>query len=96
MPILIQNKSVCRCDSEGRIQEQLLYRNVQRFRGGLVLKAHRLVYHATLGLRVIKKKKKQPQKMSLAWGTFRVFGGSIPGTDPSDQKDSCGFDFGII
>ena len=36
---------------------QLLYINVQRFRGGLVFKAHRLVYHSTLGLRVIKKKK---------------------------------------
>ena len=31
--------------------------NVQRFRGGLVFKAHRLVYHSTLGVRVIKKKK---------------------------------------
>ena len=31
---------------------------MQRFRGGLVFKAHRLVYHSTLGLRVIKKKKK--------------------------------------
>jgi len=30
----------------------------QRFRGGLVFKAHRLVYNSTLGLRVIKKKKK--------------------------------------
>ena len=28
-----------------------------RFRGGLVLKAHRLLYHSTLGSRVIKKKK---------------------------------------
>ena len=28
-----------------------------RFRGGLVLKAHRLLYHSTLGLRVIKKKR---------------------------------------
>jgi hypothetical protein len=32
-------------------------RNVKRFRGGLVFKAHRLVYHSTLGLRVIKKEK---------------------------------------
>jgi len=31
---------------------------VKRFRGGLVFKAHRLVYHSTLGWRVIKKKKK--------------------------------------
>jgi len=31
----------------------------ERFRGGLVFKAHRLLYHSTLGLRVIKKKKKK-------------------------------------
>jgi len=35
--------------------EQRLLRNVQRFRGGLVFKAHRLLYHSTLGLRVINK-----------------------------------------
>jgi len=29
-----------------------------RFRGGLVFKAHRRVYHSTLGLRVIQKRKK--------------------------------------
>jgi len=27
--------------------------------GGLVIKAHRLLYHSTLGLRVIKKKNKK-------------------------------------
>ena len=32
-------------------------RNVKRFRGGLMYKAHRLLYPSTLGLRVIKKKK---------------------------------------
>ena len=37
---------------------QLLYRNVQRFRDGLVCKAHRLLYHSTLGLRVKKKKRR--------------------------------------
>jgi hypothetical protein len=31
---------------------------VQRFRGGLVFKAHRLLYHSTLDLREIKKKEK--------------------------------------
>jgi len=31
---------------------------VQRFRGGLVFEAHRLLYHSTLGWRVIKQKKK--------------------------------------
>ena len=40
-------------------QEQLLHRNVQRFRGGLVFKAHRHLYHSTLGLRVIKKRKEK-------------------------------------
>ena len=29
------------------------------FRGGLVFKAHRLLYHSVLGLRVIKKRKKE-------------------------------------
>jgi len=33
--------------------------DVKRFRGGLVFKAHRLLYHTSLGLRVIKKKKKE-------------------------------------
>ena len=28
---------------------------MQRLRGGLVLKAHRLLYHSILGLRAIKK-----------------------------------------
>ena len=37
------------------IYEQLLDINVQWFRGGLVFKAHNLVYHSTLGLRVMKK-----------------------------------------
>ena len=30
--------------------------NVQRFRGGLVFKANRLLYHSTLGLRIIKRR----------------------------------------
>ena len=34
---------------------------MQRFRGGLVSKAHRLLYHSTLGLRVIKKMKKKSE-----------------------------------
>ena len=40
------------------IQEQLLRRNVKRFRGGLVSKARRPLYHSTLGSRVMMKKKK--------------------------------------
>ena len=33
--------------------------NVKRFRGGLVFKAHRLLYHSTLGSRVTKKKRRR-------------------------------------
>jgi len=41
---------------------------VQRFRSGLVFKAHRLLYHSTLGLRVINKKKNDTrQPMRLKW-----------------------------
>ena len=38
--------------------EQLISRNVKRFRGGLVFKAHGLLYHSTLGSRVIKKERR--------------------------------------
>ena len=40
------------------VEEQLLIRNVERFREALEFKAHRLLYHSTLGSRAIKKKKK--------------------------------------
>jgi len=40
------------------ISEQLLRRNVKRFRGGLVFKAHRLFYPSTLGLRLITKRRR--------------------------------------
>jgi len=35
---------------------------MNRLRGGLVLKAHRLVCHSTLGLRVIKKKRRNTKR----------------------------------
>jgi len=34
--------------------------DVKRFRGGLVFKAHRLLYYSTLGLRVMKKERGTP------------------------------------
>ena len=43
----------------GACPSQLLYINVKRFRGGIVFKDHRLFYHSTLGLRVIRKKEKR-------------------------------------
>ena len=39
-------------------EEQPPYRDVKQFQSGLVFKALRLLHHSTLGLRVIKKKKK--------------------------------------
>jgi len=52
-----------------------LCRNLKRFRGGLVFKGYRLVYHSTLGLRVIKMKKKERS----------VAGGSDGGYDQADD-----------
>ena len=37
------------------VRVSLLHHTPERFRGGLVFKAHRLLYHSTLGSRVIKK-----------------------------------------
>ena len=49
------------------ISQQLLRRNLRRFRGGLVFQANRLMYHSTLGLRVIQKKKKKiPASRAIA------------------------------
>ena len=44
-------------DAGDATSQQVALRNVLWYRGGLVFKAHRLLYHSTLGLRVIKKKK---------------------------------------
>ena len=43
--------------------KQLLHVNVQRVRGGLVFKAKRLLYHSTVGLTVMKQKKKSRPTM---------------------------------
>ena len=49
---------------------ELLHRNVKRLRGRLVFKAHRLVYHSTLDVRVIKKKKETFPRMSASNASF--------------------------
>ena len=46
------------------IQKQLLYINVELFRGRLVFWAHRVLYHSILGL--IGMKRKQEEEMRLA------------------------------
>ena len=40
------------------VEDQLLYRNAQQFRGGLVSKALSLLNHSTLGSKVIKKRRR--------------------------------------
>ena len=53
------------------IQEQSIFRKVQRFRGGLVFKAHRLVYHPTLDAEVDvtgELLRGQPQLLDLISG----------------------------
>jgi len=54
---------------------------VKRSRGGLVFKAHRLLYHSTLGLRVIKKKKRVENREEERPSRFSEarFSGSAPG-----------------
>jgi len=46
--------------------------NVQRFRGGHICKAHRLLYHSTLGLRVITKKKRRSEQALLLTGALAL------------------------
>ena len=64
------------------IQEQLLYRNVQRFRGGLVFKAHRRLYYSTLGFRVMKKKNKKEAALT-------------PFAQPVARVSACGLGCGV-
>jgi len=47
-------------------------KTVQRFRGGLVFQAHGLLYHLTLGLRVIKKEEEDQNLRN--WDEDRVGG----------------------
>ena len=44
---------------QSSIKEQLLSRNVKRFRGGIVFKAHRLLHDSAVGLSMKKKKKRE-------------------------------------
>ena len=63
------------CTIQLSIKQRLLIRNVQWFRGGLVFKAHGLLYHSTVGPRVMKKKKTAGQRRTFRAGFgFRVSG----------------------
>ena len=49
---------------------QLLHRNVKRFREGHVFQAYRLLYHSTLGSRVMKQKKKDTHHPRITQGSL--------------------------
>ena len=68
--------------SELSIQKQLLYRKVQYHRGGLVSKAHRHLYHSTLGLRVIRNPTCPPR-------SARPEPSPLGGIRPFRQKSTC-------
>ena len=48
---------VGRLDDGACAEEPTVRGNVERLRGGLVFRAHRLLYHSTLGSRLIKTEK---------------------------------------
>jgi hypothetical protein len=65
------------------IQEQLHRRNVKRFRGGLVFKAHRLVYHSALGSRVRKSGREKMKVLSQFQCQLDVCSYIAAGTAPN-------------
>ena len=60
------------------------------FRGGLVFKAHRLLYHSTSGSRVMKKKKKKKKKVPLRMKTV-PFGATDAIASGSQNRPHNGF-----
>ena len=71
-------------DVQFSICEQLPRRNVQRFRDGLVFKAHRLcVSLNSLGLRVIKRRRRYPRQVMSPIYTSSLSPSSL---EPSDTK----------
>ena len=59
---------VGRLDDGACAEEPTVRGNVERLRGGLVFRAHRLLYHSTLGSRVTKKRKKKLVGATMAAG----------------------------
>ena len=66
---------------------------MKRFRGGLVFEAHRLLYHSTPGLRVIKKKKKSAE----GFGVNQInFSGTVPASATFKRLGSRVKEFGAV
>ena len=63
--------------------------NVKRFRGGLSFQAHRLSYHSTLGLRVMKEKRRRFGGDRAEWYHFGVELTQILSQSPTDATSKC-------
>ena len=78
---------------------ELLYRNVQRFRGCLVFKAHRLVCHSTLDLIVIQKREETNETLNPETGVVVLpVAAAQPSsrvTDHTTRISFSGFGFGF-
>ena len=79
------------------ISEQLPYINVQRFRGRIVFEAHRILYHSTPGLRVIKREEEEVYGL---WSVFKFVGwgfgkGSGGNSRASPERRVEGFAYSI-
>ena len=69
---------------------------MKRFRGGLVVKAHRPVYHSTLGVRVIKKNKEyrlHPKStcpsITHSWKNYQKLGRLLLVVDHNIRREDC-------
>ena len=69
---LLEKDTVLHFFSDKKSFQDVQSNSVQRFRGGLVSKAHRLLYHSTLCLKVLKKKKKRAAHKKNVVVGFRV------------------------
>ena len=77
-----------RLELQWNVQEQLLRRNVKRFRGGLVFQGHSLLYHSTLGLRVIKERRMRSVRPEPLWNVqgHNPTPGALPIRPPVSAK----------
>ena len=64
---------------------------MQRFRGGLVFEAYRLLYHSTLGLRITKKKR---LRVAVHGACFASIGNDVGGISPLSLSLVLGADSG--
>ena len=65
--------------------EQVLHRNVQRFRGGLVFKAHRLC--VSLNSRLKSSKEEEKEHVDRDWFESRLLQGLVPPHLPLSSEE---------